>query len=96
VVDRIEPVKINENIKGESIVFNSHTSLGTLYLNFGYEAKEEMEGAIYNVEGKLVKAFHIPMGVREFRLELVGLGRGIYFLKLGTENVNYLRKFLVL
>ncbi|MGB9823738.1 MAG: hypothetical protein ACPLN0_03200 [Candidatus Hydrothermia bacterium] len=96
VVDWIEPVKINENIKGESIVFNSHTSLGTLYLNFGYEAKEEMEGAIYNVEGKLVKAFHIPMGVREFRLELVGLGRGIYFLKLGTENVNYLRKFLVL
>lgn len=96
VVDRMEPVKINENIEDESIFFNVYTSLGTLYLNFDYEAGEEMDGAIYNVEGKLVKAFHIPMGVREFRLELRGFLPGVYFVKLGRGNVNYIRKFLIL
>ena len=50
---------------------------------------------IFDIFGQKVKVSIIPVGLNDFKMEIEGLSKGIYFLNLHNNVVNETRKFVV-
>ena len=50
---------------------------------------------IYNVQGEIVKELNIPAESNLFEIDLRSNSKGIYFIRIGGENQDYIEKIIL-
>ncbi|MEO0258338.1 MAG: hypothetical protein ABIM31_00495 [candidate division WOR-3 bacterium] len=66
-----------------------------LYLSFDDYTTVEYKGLIYSTDGRIVREFEIPRGLRSLSVDLPSIPSGVYFLMLKREDrLAIVKKFM--
>ena len=78
---------IGDELDLEITLYPNPTS-GLVTLDLGERIGEVLQGAIFNVQGKVVMEFDVPVQTRELRLDVTNLKSGIYLIKLEDDQAG--------
>jgi Peptidase C10 family/Secretion system C-terminal sorting domain len=94
VIQALNPLSIIENnIVLNNITLYPNPVIDSFYLNTNLESYNEFKGILFDISGKLIKAFEIQNQIT--KIDVSKFQNGVYFVEI-LNNLNQIKRFKIL
>ena len=95
-VDNMLNTRITEGYNHEKFNFSiTLLNAGFVKVKFSDGLKEAISGEIISVDGRVVKRFNVGQNMSECIVDLRGLSRGVYFVRIFKNNNRDIKSFVL-